>query len=568
MESIRLIFIGSIAGGTFAGAARVIAKAIAGQFLGLTSGPVSVEFLVTGGLTYEGLGDRTWQNAASALTELLAYVTDPQRNNREVRRMRCLEFEVLGMDEALRDAYLAQVEQAAHCEWMRLDSQRREPNDALNGRFGNAQTWEVAFGRALDPSRDIAAVANETYGTPIRDALSREPQASSGEALELKHQRVRLDNPPVETIAEGAADRLAERVISELCAPSYRDEVQVFARRSASERLNLNSFQDVWASAPKTCKEADSRLQLQRRLIELLREEGRGLAERREAAEAATAVEITKIRKVHRSLNPTGLKETFLSAFTSTARKYANLGRTALRIRELSDELTEIDAEEAAVDKASALVKRAYDYLHAKLTRILDSIAVAGPPLGNETPKVVFYSLDEQLPELWEAADEGAAAFLDALKRSVQYATIDGLAKICGAIAPEVEEIAREIWSGRAYATPGVAWGGRRRADQGRTVHVLPPLAPENQRLVTDAVTRLNPDAVLAFADRSPVIVNVVALTMRLVRSLGDVLTEPYLLGLKEAVNSECFFLYFPEGLNSLHSLGIEITEGNVHLPS
>jgi hypothetical protein len=217
LRRVRLIFAGSLAGGTFAGAVLAIAQALTKQFLDLTSATLSVEFLTTGGLTYEGLGDRTWSNAAAAVTQLLAYVVDPKRNAREARRIRLLEFEVLGRNEALRDAYLAQVEQAAHCEWMRFDNQRREPNDSLNGRFGNAQTWEIAFANALDPSRDIAAVANQTYGVPIRDALNREPGTNAAEALVLERQPVRLNSDPVETILDNAADRLVLQLDFEGC---------------------------------------------------------------------------------------------------------------------------------------------------------------------------------------------------------------------------------------------------------------------------------------------------------------------------------------------------------------
>lgn len=568
LEALRLVFIGSIAGATFAGAALPIARALTRQCLDLTSATVSVEFLVTGGLTYEGLGDRIWPNSGSALTELVAYVTDPLRNKREIRRIRCLEFEVLGLDEALRDAYLAQVEQAAHCEWLRLDSQRRSPNDALNGRLGNAQTWELAFGRALDPSRDIAAVANDSYGAPIRDALNRKPQAAAAEALELEHQRIRLDNLSVDALTEGAADHIAERVIAELRAPTYRHDVQVYVRRSANQRDNLKAFQSLWAVAPKTLHECDCRLQLQGRLLELLQSEKRDLATRRQGIEAAIAIEETKFRRIHRSQNPTGVKEHFQSAWTSTASKDAKLYRAAIRIRELSDELVEVTAEEVALDKAFAIVKRVYDYLRAKLTRIVDALTKAGPPLGNDSETVTLYSLDERLPELWDSVDEGETEFLDALKRSVQYATIDGLAKICGAEAREVEDIAKKIWSTHAYETPSVAWGGRRRADQGRTVHVLPPLAPDDQRLLIEAMSRLNSEAIIAFADTSPVVVNVVAVTMRLVRELSDVLTEPYILGLKEAVNSGCVPLFLREELRSLHSLGIKVIDGEIVLPS
>lgn len=568
LRKVRLIFAGSLAGGTFAGAVLAIAQALTKQFLDLTSATLSVEFLATGGLTYEGLGDRTWSNAAVALAQLLAYVTDPKRHAREARRVRLLEFEVLGRNEPLRDAYLAQVEQAAHCEWMRFDSQRREPNDSLNGRFGNAQTWEIEFGNALDPSRDIAAVANQVYGVPIRDALNRRPGDNALVTIVLEHQRVRLNNESVDAILEDAAERVAEHVVAELRSPSYRNDVQGYVQVSANERIAFTDLETLWAVAPKNCSEADERLQFQRRLLELLGAEASELTERRQRAEAETEVEIANYFRIHQRLNPVGIAERFLSAFSSTASLCKQLAYSAVRIRELSDQHAELSAEEAAVDKAWAFVKQANDYLHAKLTRIDEALKKAGPPLGNELPKVSLYSLDQQFSDLWNAVDENAEAFLDAIRRSAQHATLAGLAKVTGANCSEVEEIAKRILSGDAYETPAVPWGGRSRADQGRTMHVLPPLAPDHQRLVSEAALRRNPEANLAFADRSPVVVNVVSVTMRLVRSLGDVLTEPYLLGLKEALNSECPDIFLPEQDATLASLGITIRDGEILLPT
>jgi hypothetical protein len=302
--------------------------------------------------------------------------------------------------------------------------------------------------------------------------------------------------------------------------------------------------------------------------VELLRAEANELAERRQAAEATIEVEIAIFSRVHKRLNPTGFTEWILGAISSTASLCNKLADSAVRIRELSDQFVELTAEAAAVDKALAFVKQANDYLHAKLSRIDESLKEAGPPLGNELPKVSLYSLDEQFTDLWDAVDETPDAFLDAIRRSVQYATLAGLAKVTGATSSEVEEIAKRILSGDAYETPAVPWGGRSRADQGRTVHVLPPLAPEHQRLLSEAALRRNSEVILAFADRSPVVVNVVSVTMRLVRSLGDVLTEPYLLGLKEALNSKCPDIFLSEQSDSLASLGITTRDGEIVLPT
>lgn len=204
-EAIRVVFIGSLPGGTYSGAEVPISTGLSEQLLGLTSATVTTHSLSTGGLTYEGLGDNTWKNSASALMEQVRYCTDPSRNPREVRRLRLIEFEVLGQDEALRDACLAQVEQASLSSYMILDQRRRNPNDSLSGQFGNIQTWEAAFGNALEVSDDIIAVAHEEYGAPLKETLNRETSVAAAERIEVVHERVRLNRETVGNASTSSA---------------------------------------------------------------------------------------------------------------------------------------------------------------------------------------------------------------------------------------------------------------------------------------------------------------------------------------------------------------------------
>lgn len=562
IDSIHVVLAGSLAGGTYSGGEIVIARGIVEQLLNLTSGTVVTDFLATGGLTYEGLGDRTWQNAAAAMAELLRYVTDSSRHPREVRRLRLLEFMVLRLDEPLRDAYLAQVEQAARCQWMTLFKKRCGPNDALNGCYGNVQTWEVAYGTPLDPANDVAAVAQVAYGDLIRQTLDREASVAAAERLEIEHQRIRLGNTAVDDVMAEAVDHAPPWSLVKLQSPSYCHQVTLAARKSANECIQLETFRSAWAIAPRTCAEIDARLQLQRRLLELLRNAASELAERRAALEDDLAGELERFEKYHRRLRPSGIYEVLAGAVTSTARKLAHLTDAAGIIRDLSDQLVLVNAEEAAIDQAATFVGTSFSYLSEKLARMLVRLDEAGPPLGNQAPLVLLAPLDDRLAELWMAVDEGPDSFLDALRRAVNYVTVAGLAKVCGAAAAEVGEIAKQIAFHRAYATPAVPWGGRRRADEGLGVHLLPPLEADLEKVVTDAVKAIQPGIVLAFVDKAPVVVNIVHVEMRLVRKLEDVLTEPYLLGLNEAINEPCNWLYFPNGVEGLRSLGIE------HLPS
>lgn len=564
LEEVRFILIGSLAGATYTGAELPVANSLASTTRQLTSAITRTEFLATGSLTYEGLGDRIWLNGAAALNDLVAYVRDPRRHPREIRSLRLMEFAMCGVDEALRDAFLAQVEQAAHGVWMEYDQQRTAPNRALNGTFGNIQVWEAEFGKPLDLCNDIVPVVSDAYVRPLVDILGREASIAMAERLELVHTRIKVTNGAVEDILSTAVALPVKKSLADLQSPSYRYSVAVWARVTGSHRICLADLQQCWAKAALTVEEIDQRMQLQRRLLDLLRAEIREQPERQDALMGEAALAEEEFTRQHRLLNPKGIIGFFKSALSSTPRKLARLAAAAYRLREISDQVAELRAEQAAIDRVHAVISAEYDYLRGKLTCVVSRLKDAGPELGDTIPAVTPFPIDIPLADLWDATDGSAVEFMDVVRGCVQNATLAGLALITNAAAPRPEEIARQIASGQCYCSPSVPWGGQLRADHGRQVHILPPTDLATQGILAQAVRDISPNVTIAFADAAPAVVNIVGVTMRLVRELTDVLTEPYQHSLLEAANSPCIEMFFPEGMESLPDLGIRLSGNEI----
>ncbi len=556
---VQFKFVGSVAGGTFSGAELPVADGLASMTRRLTTAITSTEFLVTGALTYEGLGDRIWQNAAAAATDIVAYVTDPNRDPREIRRLRLLELAMCGTDEAIRDAFLAQIEQAAHGVWMEYEQQRTGPNNSLNGRFGNIQTWEVAFGTPLDPQLDIAPVVADAFCRPLDDILGRRPSTESVERLDLDDTRTRLINRTVEEIVATALDDTSEQCLIDLSRPTHRHAVEAWARMTSSSRVRLTDLPIHWSKSAFTTAEIDERLQGQRRLLELLDDEKASLFDRHEAMETDIERAETQFACYHGLLKPEGLFSYVKAAFSSDFSKLSRLTAAAEAIRASADDLAQTEAEQIAVDRSHALIEADYVYLRDKLQRLVARLRGVGPELGNTLPTVAPFPLDERLEHFWEATEGSDEEFLDAIRSSVEFTTLEGLAKVTGACAARPEEIARQIATGDCYVTPGTPWGGLLRADQAKEVHLLPAVDFAVQEIITRAVANVDDKLPIAFVDASPAVVNIVGITMRQVRELSDVLTEPYRNALVEVINSPCPEMFLPDGDGSLQSLGIEI---------
>lgn len=559
IEEIQFLFLGSAAGGTYSGAEIPVADALATLVTKFTSAIAHVVFLVTGPLTYEGLGDRILKNGASAVCELTAYVTACDRHARHVRSLRLLELSICGIDEQMRDGYLAQIEQAAHSEWLKYNLQRTAPNRAQNGRFGNVHIWEAAFATPLGDREHIAPVIADAYLLALRAVRDRLPSESLFDRLEIEHVRTPIASRTVEEILADAAELPPESLLRELEACPFLDSAGVFARRGGSLRESLMTIHDSWAAPAATLQDLDKRMQVQRRLMALLGAELTLLSDRE--ATLLTALEETRERfnSQHAMLQPVSLWGFFRSALSSMGKKLARLSRTAFSLRAAAEELVEVRTELAALERHFALIEADYEYCRGKLVRLIGRLEESGPALGTQLPCVTAKPLDERLPDLWSAIDDSPRKFMDAVRASVGTVTMTGLAQITGATAPRVEEIADRIASGAYCQTPAIAWGGQRRAEQGETFLIFPPVDDSLAKHLTSELALAVPGVAVAFSDSAPAVINVTSLTMRLVRRLSDILTKPYRHSLHEVATGPFAESFLPEFPSTLKSLGVSV---------
>ena len=133
----------------------------------------------------------------------------------------------------------------------------------------------------------------------------------------------------------------------------------------------------------------------------------------------------------------------------------------------------------------------------------------------SECPLITPYPIDDRLRELWDAVDSDDPDFRNAVVGSVQYVTLQGFAHVTGACALQVAEIARRIVTGLCYPIPATPWGGRTRDDHGEVTHILPPANRETQKMLRDALKRIDAKGCFTFSDTAPAFVNIVGVTMR-----------------------------------------------------
>lgn len=562
IPEVRFLTLGSLAGGTYSGAELPVAEGAAAIVQRQTGAIVSVEYLATGGLTYEGLGDRTWQNTASALADLTFNVTDPNRDPLLVRRLRLIDLPVCGRDQDRRDVYLTAIEQVARTRSVAYELERDAPNNALDGRFGNVQIWEAAFGQELQLRDDIAPVVASLYLPPLATVLARQPVARDDERLELADARTPLPTCSVDEVIADAVERPVEQSLAELLVPTQRHDVTAWVHLDATRRERIVDLPERWAAPATTVATLDERLQFVRRLGAMLANESATLAAQRDDEEELQAAAVKRYRKTHGRLNPEGAWGHLLSAVSSTGSKLNRLHRAGETIRQSADELAQVSAEQAEVARGIVIVGAECDYLEGRLKKLISSIQEAGPELGAARPRVTVRPLDERLLDLWQACDQSSEALAEAILESVALATLDGLAAVTGASAARVEEVAQRIVNGECYATPAVPWGGQRRASDGRTIHLLPPVESWVRESLVKAVAAKDERLDLDFVDAT-VVLNVVAVTMRKVREIDDLFTAPLRSALEEVQASACPEMFLPEGFQAHRDLGLHVNHSS-----
>src|SRR5439155_17703899 len=99
-----------------------LAELLAAKFAQTTSALISVTGFQLGALTFLGLGDRVYQNAAAGLLEQLAYVLGPERMARESREIAFAELPTvdangceIGGDRDRRTALVVSLVAACGC---------------------------------------------------------------------------------------------------------------------------------------------------------------------------------------------------------------------------------------------------------------------------------------------------------------------------------------------------------------------------------------------------------------------------------------------------------------------
>jgi hypothetical protein len=534
-----LLYFNSLAGGTGPLAGKAFAESVAARLHALTEATVATLAFQVGALTFLGLGERIFSNAAAGLAEQLAAVFDPTRHPLESRQLLLTELPTVdtaghevGSDRALRSTLGVSAASAFACTAIQEKILADRPNRTLASRCGVITvlrpSWYGTLGRDV-----VIAEAARYYANELSRSSSGGVTCWPAPNVEVQLSPLPPDPKSVDQLVEIVRRAHSVKPIAfddDACAsPKYIATVSI--GELTLEREIAEATESVVTSGPAT---AAARLEALVRALTAA-----SLNARSELSRLAPSVAWARRRllSVIAALFPRSHFQharTFLTGLprlTSRFRWVLSAWREAqereARIRFRAQALEEAEARvQAALESVRALVER----LHGVL---LDLAAPARPAM------FFFAPLAEISPEMVRCVMRGDLSLLRSLlARSARHTTIEGLARLVGAKQVSPSEIATRLLGTPQFQAPH--WGG---ADPGSVPFlraiVLPPMADALARQVREAGEQAGMSQELVIGDTLAGGAAVVGLEAYEVTSEASLFTPPYLCGLRLVLGRE-----------------------------
>jgi len=536
LPHVNVRYISSVAGGAGSRTSGPMADFLARVVHDKVGSVVDVSGLLTGGMTFLGMGDRIFQNAAAGLAEQIAYTLDADhRHPLEVRSLGLVELpaasslgERIGNNRTLRSA----LGSTLAASWLSSSTQARfqelRPNHEFGRRYGSIVLLRPSWYGLLSPE-DIGAVAGRHY---------RREFESSTRAASVTPAALRVEHAPVGNGRRAKAEEWIERARQASGRkPSLWDEELVAPPVLSGDVFCGDSrLDEVLPASPDITS-----LQAFLEQGSVLRGIESALSDGVEAARSQKTALLGKCETLRRVL--LGASNALFDHSWGAQMKAYLLGSGAA-LRSFRDAYNEFRGSqtrcaEAELDEQllAAAIHRVRAILSARQTfaqrlcSMLDSLGGGVDPTRGA--EIEFRPIESVFGELAAAAKRGNVAGIRAfLPCTAAALSLSGLARLIGA-DPDVQSISRRIAERPLFESPH--WGGQRpgREPVLRLI-VLPPVADDGRRAIAEAIARHNQPVDLVCADSLSAGASLVSIDIYEVSGARDLFPRPYRAALDE----------------------------------
>lgn len=523
---------------------------------------VDCQVHITGGITSAGLNRNTKYNAAANAVDTADRLMNPKRSLRKSWRAVFREIPAVGTDRDERDGYVLMAEQAFVADEVQREIMLRAPNQAGETECGSMSTMQLGFATPLDPRFDVAPDLSRSLRGGIQRLL-QSPATPIVEELEVTTSEEELPQEPIEHLVERSWITLPEELMGAATQPGISSAAGISVLLTSGTSLDLLNVTRQFASYPQTATEAGKRLSMIRTFSQELAMDLYDAANEVEELEGQLRRALSRLQWSIDLIHPSCMLSWIFAILTTRGYKERRLARTTDAYREIDQERLIAQAKLDALRATADALDAEEEFLVKRLTCI-DQV-LGRYCLRGEADRAVAYvtalPLDEVFTDLWRLkAEDGDDITLKTICTAVHQVTAHGLAKIMQASEPRLELIAEHI-ANRRFVKFGPAWGASPPKGEPICVHVLPPIDAKTADKLKTLIKRLD-SSIVCVADTAEAAVNLVELYLEPVQEIESLLPGYYASSLAEIMASPDWPLFFPNGMQAIRRLGIELVDG------
>lgn len=491
VSKVELVVCSSLSGGTGGPAGGPIAGAIAARFREYLGATVDVRLVRVGAMSFVGLGDRVYTNAAAGLAEDVEFVTSESKHDRELRSLVLVELPPVGSDKSRRDEFAVQFAQAVNAPQVRGVLDRLAPNVGASSRFGSVAIVESGWYQAISQTA-VARDAARVYSAELRAVLAGPPAATFIQDIGVDLRSSAVDgSSSVDQLldeAHGAGGEEPPGLFASWSAATRRVvQARVPVTVQGGRTLDaMTEWRSLFADRCRTLADYRRRAAELRSLAEALAGAVRSRRAALDKARGDAATSARRLQAVRAEFFPRSVWGSARKILRSPKARGASFKAVVANARKIADRIVDLEAELGALEGVARDVSEELAAESRRVQAMLRLLARVAGAVGPGDQAVEVAPVDGILEDLaaWAAAPPAdPEAVVAALAACVSCVTLSGLAKITEAREATIDAIAERIARG-APKTPGPLWAGEPSLAPRTTIVVLPPLAGQREELV------------------------------------------------------------------------------------
>ena len=539
LHRLDIWVLNSLAGGVGSMAGPLFAAVVAARVREISNAIVDVLAFQVGALTFLGLGDRVFHNAAASLVEQVAAFADCAKEPRESRQIVLAELPTvdvqgteIGSDRSLRSCLAVSLASAYAAEEVQKHIRTGRTNRALGSSLAGVTVLRASWFGSLPPEEVVASVARNYLGQLDFETVGTDDIRPVIEFVDVRTSADPKDSAELAALALRSVGKRKPEAFDSFVFEEAKYESRVHHGGIAAEIASASEYRAVFSTGlPFAVRRLEAMSITVREALARER-----MTESRESTR--TRARKAELRGAVAQLFGEEPISARLRKFVVGSRRVVQDFIAALNAWREADTRHAIAASRrAALEAASQSINAHVDKTHALVARLRVNLEA----LANGTGNAIFTCppLNEISSTLARTvASQDVGLLRSQLARYASGVTAQGLADIVGATSPQPVDIIASLASRPRFQAP--YWGGSHPSHPPfLSAIVLPPVHPSFLHSLREAAQQAGIRCTLVTGETVSGGAAVVGIEAFEVQSIEELFPAPYRYALREVAGPQ-----------------------------